>query len=62
MREFLKAAAAALAAGRSGDELREYEQAYENSWVYEDLKGVKNVKPMWSRAHSSICLACIKKD
>jgi len=44
-----EAAAAALAAGRAGDELREYEQAYENSWVYEDLKRVKNVKPMWSK-------------
>ena len=23
--------------------------AYENSWVYEDLKRVRNVKPMWSK-------------
>ena len=24
-------------------------QAYENSWVYQDLKRVRNVKPMWSK-------------
>ena len=44
-----EAAARALAAGRSGDSLVEYEAAYENSSVYEDLKRVKNVKPMWSK-------------
>jgi electron-transferring-flavoprotein dehydrogenase len=40
---------AALNEGRAGDELADYETAYENSWVYEDLKRVKNVKPMWSK-------------
>ena len=44
-----EAALAALAAGRAGDELADYEKAYENSWVYEDLKRVRNVKPMWSK-------------
>lgn len=44
-----EAAVAAIAEGRSGDELSAYSAAYENSWVYEDLKKVKNVKPMWSR-------------
>jgi electron-transferring-flavoprotein dehydrogenase len=44
-----EAAVAAIAEGRSGDELTAYQQAYENSWVYQDLKKVKNVKPMWSR-------------
>jgi electron-transferring-flavoprotein dehydrogenase len=44
-----EAAFAALNEGRSGDELADYETAYENSWVYEDLKRVKNVKPMWSK-------------
>jgi electron-transferring-flavoprotein dehydrogenase len=39
----------ALNAGRSGDALESYQRAYENSWVYQDLKRVKNVKPMWSR-------------
>jgi len=44
-----EAAFAALNDGRAGDELVRYETAYENSWVYEDLKRVKNVKPMWSK-------------
>jgi electron-transferring-flavoprotein dehydrogenase len=44
-----EAAFAALNDGRAGDELVSYEEAYENSWVYEDLKRVKNVKPMWSK-------------
>ena len=39
----------ALNAGRSGDELQNYQRAYENSWIYQDLKHVKNVKPMWSK-------------
>ncbi len=44
-----EAAFTALNEGRAGDELVSYEEAYENSWVYEDLKRVKNVKPMWSK-------------
>ena len=44
-----EAAVAALQAGRAGDTLTEYETAFENSWIYQDLKKVKNVKPMWSR-------------
>jgi electron-transferring-flavoprotein dehydrogenase len=44
-----EAAFAALNDGRAGDELVNYETAYKNSWVYEDLKRVKNVKPMWSK-------------
>jgi electron-transferring-flavoprotein dehydrogenase len=44
-----EAAVAALAEGRSADELSSYETAFENSWVYDDLKKVKNVKPMWSK-------------
>ena len=44
-----EAAVAALAEGRAGDELTAYTSAYENSWVYQDLKRVKNVKPMWSK-------------
>ena len=39
----------ALNEGRAGDELVAYEAAYKKSWVYEDLKRVKNVKPMWSK-------------
>jgi electron-transferring-flavoprotein dehydrogenase len=44
-----EAAVAAIAEGRIGDTLNTYEEAYENSWVYQDLKRVKNVKPMWSK-------------
>ncbi|MGB3140206.1 MAG: NAD(P)/FAD-dependent oxidoreductase, partial [Aestuariivirga sp.] len=44
-----EAAFAALNEGRSGDELAAYETAYEKSWVYRDLKRVRNVKPMWSK-------------
>ncbi len=39
----------AVMAGRQGDELTTYQTAYENSWVYQDLKNVRNVKPLWSR-------------
>jgi len=44
-----EATVAALAEGRVGDELTAYPAAYENSWVYQDLKKVRNVKPMWSK-------------
>ncbi len=44
-----ESAFAAIQAGRSGDELAEYQTAYENSWVHRDLKMVRNVKPLWSR-------------
>jgi electron-transferring-flavoprotein dehydrogenase len=39
----------AIQAGRGGDELVEYEQAYKGSWVARELKLVRNVKPLWSR-------------
>ena len=44
-----EAAFAALGEGREGDVLSAYETAYENSWVYKDLKRVRNVKPLWSK-------------
>jgi electron-transferring-flavoprotein dehydrogenase len=44
-----EAAVAAIGEGRQGDALTSYQSAYENSWVYQDLKRVKNVKPMWSK-------------
>ena len=44
-----EAAHGALAAGRAGDELAEYEASYRKSWVYRDLRRVRNVKPMWSK-------------
>jgi len=39
----------AIQAGREGDELADYEERYRGSWVYKDLKAVRNVKPLWSR-------------
>ena len=35
----------AVMAGREGDELVEYQTAYEKSWVHKELKGVRNAKP-----------------
>jgi len=35
--------------GRAGDRLDAYEAAYRTSAVYDDLKRVRNVKPLWSR-------------
>ena len=39
----------ALGEGREADELVAYQTAYEASWVYQDLKRVRNVKPLWSK-------------
>ncbi len=44
-----EAAAAAIAAGRSGDELVEYKQAFDHSWVKKELNIVRNAKPMLSK-------------
>ena len=44
-----EAAFAAIGEGREADELTAYTAAYEKSWVYQDLKRVRNVKPMWSK-------------
>jgi len=44
-----EAAYAAIQAGRTGDELTEYANAYDNSWVKKELKLVRNAKPMLSR-------------
>jgi electron-transferring-flavoprotein dehydrogenase len=44
-----ESAFAALAAGRSGDELEDYQAAFEGSWIHRDLKAVRNVKPLWSK-------------
>lgn len=42
-------AAAALAEGRAHDTLDTYETAWRGSEIGEDLKRVRNVKPLWSR-------------
>ena len=44
-----EAAFEALQAGRGGDVLEAYEEAYRASWVYKDLRQVRNAKPLWSR-------------
>lgn len=43
------AAAAAIAAGRSGDDLTAYETDLRTGPIAADLKKVRNVKPLWSR-------------
>jgi len=43
-----EAAHAAIAAGRSGDELTEYETEVRTGAIGKDLKRVRNVKPIWS--------------
>ncbi|AWN42002.1 electron transfer flavoprotein-ubiquinone oxidoreductase [Methylobacterium durans] len=43
------AIAAALAAGRQGDELTDYESGWRDSPIGRDLKAVRNVKPLWSK-------------
>ncbi|MEL6979002.1 MAG: electron transfer flavoprotein-ubiquinone oxidoreductase [Pseudomonadota bacterium] len=44
-----EAAAEAIAAGRSGDELASFWQAVQDGPIAKDLKRVRNVKPLWSR-------------
>ncbi|CAN0494810.1 unnamed protein product, partial [Discosporangium mesarthrocarpum] len=44
-----EAAFEAVQAGRQGDELSAYEDAFRASWVYEDLEKVQNAKPFWSK-------------
>jgi electron-transferring-flavoprotein dehydrogenase len=40
---------AAIQSGRTSDELKEYQAAYEGSWIRKELRLVRNVKPLWSR-------------
>ncbi len=44
-----EAAEAAIASGRSGDELTAYETAVRGGAIGRDLRRVRNVKPLWSR-------------
>jgi electron-transferring-flavoprotein dehydrogenase len=48
------AAYEAVMAGRSGDRLVEYQTAYENSWVYKELKQVRNAKPYLSKLGTTL--------
>ncbi|HST92708.1 MAG TPA: electron transfer flavoprotein-ubiquinone oxidoreductase, partial [Brevundimonas sp.] len=47
------AAYEAVVAGRSGDQLVEYQTAYEKSWVYQELRLVRNAKPLLSKLGTS---------
>ncbi|UXU75468.1 MULTISPECIES: electron transfer flavoprotein-ubiquinone oxidoreductase [unclassified Paracoccus (in: a-proteobacteria)] len=44
-----EAAAAAIAAGREGDELTDYEAEVRQGPIGKDLRPVRNVKPIWSK-------------
>jgi electron-transferring-flavoprotein dehydrogenase len=44
-----EAAYAAISAGRSGDELTDYETEVRGGAIGSDLKKVRNVKPLWSK-------------
>jgi electron-transferring-flavoprotein dehydrogenase len=44
-----EAAAEAIAAGREGDELVAYKEAFDRSWVKKELRTVRNAKPMLSK-------------
>ena len=49
--------AAALAEGRTGDELTGYDEAWRGSEIGHDLRRVRNVKPLWSRFGTMIGVA-----
>ncbi|MDF7775768.1 electron transfer flavoprotein-ubiquinone oxidoreductase [Sphingomonas sp. AOB5] len=60
-----EAAFAAVQAGRTSDELTAYPEAYENSWIYKELRGVRNVVPLvkkfgatWGTAFAGIAMWC----
>jgi electron-transferring-flavoprotein dehydrogenase len=55
-------AAAAVAAGRSGDELAEYESAWRSSPIGQDLHKVRNVKPFWSKLGTTVGFAFAALD
>ncbi len=44
-----EAAFAAISAGRSGDELHEYDTGWRKSEIGRELKKVRNAKPLWSK-------------
>ena len=50
-----EAAHAAIAAGREGDALAEYDRAVREGPVGRDLRAVRNVKPAWSRRGHGAC-------
>ena len=52
-----EAAMAAIKAGRSGDELTDYEKDVRDGAIGADLKKVRNVKPLWSKYGLTASLA-----
>ena len=52
-----QAAQAAISAGRSSDELDDYEDAVRNGEIGKDLRRVRNVKPLWSKLGLTASLA-----
>src|SRR5262245_30481002 len=44
-----EAAFEAVTAGRQGDELKAYAEAFNSSWVAKELHKVRNSKPLWSK-------------
>ncbi len=52
-----EAAFAAISAGRSGDELTDYEADVRDGAIGADLKKVRNVKPLWSKFGLTASLA-----
>ena len=49
-----EAAVDAIAAGREGDELTAYQAAYDNSWVAEELRVVRNTEPFVSKLGGTV--------
>ena len=49
-----EAAAAAIAAGRQGDELPAYKEAFDRSWLRKELYGIRNAKPILSKFGTKI--------
>ena len=47
-----EAAAAALKAGRSGDELSAYPEAFEKSWLFDELNGSRNFKQWFKQGNT----------
>jgi electron-transferring-flavoprotein dehydrogenase len=57
-----EAAFAALREGRANDTLSAYDAAYATSWVAQDLRTVRNAKPLWSKLGTLLALPLIGLD
>jgi electron-transferring-flavoprotein dehydrogenase len=54
--------AAALTAGRAGDELADYEASWRGSVLGADLWKVRNAKPLWSKLGTLLGIGCATAD